>query len=338
MKLKAEQKFDEALIELNQLLDQDPKNRPALEQKALMLGWTQRFQESIEIWRELTILEPNNLKFKVGMARVTYWNEDYRTANYYLAEVLTIDPTNKEAADLAITVGRARQRIQTTYRLDMGQTIDTFSAVRDQESSSFLQAGMKANSEIDIFLRYENQYQFKSTDQAVGLGAYYKIHPDWLLSADLTQAVYDPSFRAKTITNFAIENSSFKPITFSTSYGSSIYQQGPVSTFQLGAALNIDLFTIDYKYGISKTIDSSTTTSSQVKLSYHLTDSVIINIAYAAGEEALPPLAKAKVVYLPIDLQLEFDVHNSVRLDYVQEDRANAYKHQSMGLSYAYKF
>lgn len=56
------------------------------------------------------------------------------------------------------------------------------------------------------------------------------------------------------------------------------------------------------------------------------------------GEQALPPLAKAKVVYLPVGLQHQFDDQHSVRLGYVNEVPANAYKHQSIGLSYAFKF
>ena len=338
MRLKADQKFNEALVELNLLIDRQPKNIPALEQKALMLGWTQRFIESIQIWRQLVNLVPSNLKFKVGLARVLFWNQELEISKYYLTEILKKDPQNKDALELAKVLFRARKIRPTTYRIDLGGVIDSFSAIRENESSTFLQAGMKVNSKIDAFFRYENQYQFKSTDQAIGLGAYYKFAPNWLFNADATETINSPNFRAKWITNFEIENSSLKPVAISIGYRGSIYQQGPVSTYQIGAALNLDSFTINYKYGLSQNIDFSITSSSQIKFSYNITEFTIVSIGYASGEEALPPLAKAKVAYLPIGIQHQFDDQHSFRLDYVNEDRVNTYNHQSFGLSYSYKF
>ena len=81
-----------------------------------------------------------------------------------------------------------------------------------------------------------------------------------------------------------------------------------------------------------------TVSSSQIKIDYSLAESTSVGMGYASGEEALPPLAKARVNYSTVGLQHQFDDQHAVRLDYVLEDRINVYKHQSIGFSYAYKF
>lgn len=338
MKYKSSEQFDKAILELELLLIHEPSNIQALEQRALMLGWRQEYSSSIQMWKKVIALQPQNLKYKMNLARVLFWSGDYKTSIAYLDEVLTREPGNKDATELREKVATAKPRKKSLFRMDVGGSLDNFSAVRESESSVFLQAGMKVDSQTDVFLRFDNQNQFKTTDQALGVGAYYKIDSDWLLNADYTTALKTPNFRAKTILNLGLENFSLNPVSLSMGYRSLSFMQGNVSIFQPGVQWSDYGFTVQFKYGLSQNIDKTSTSSSQIKFDYSLTESTSVGVGYASGEEALPPLAKARVNYSTVGLQHQFDDQHAVRLDYVLEDRINVYKHQSIGFSYAYKF
>ena len=338
MKYKSSEQFDQAILELELLLIHEPQNIHALEQKALMLGWRQKYSVSISTWKKVIALQPQNLKHKINLARVLFWSGNYKESIVYLDQVLLAEPNNNDAIELRKKVATAKPKIETRYRIDVGGVSDNFSAVRDRESSTFLQAGMKVNSQTDAFLRFDNQNQFKATDQALGVGAYHKLDSDWLFNADYTASVKKPNFRAKTILNLGLENFSFNPVSFSLGYRSLEFVQGSVSIIQPGIQWSDYGFTVQFKYGLSQNIDKTSTSSSQIKVDYSLTESTSVGLGYAVGEEALPPLAKARVNYSTFGVQHQFDDQHAVRLDYVQEDRINVYKHQSIGFSYAYKF
>lgn len=338
MNLKAAEKFDEAIFELDLLLIHDPLNIQALEQKALILSWTQKFAASIVIWKKIIDLQSQNLKYRINLARVLYWSGDFKHSLDNLDQVLNIDPNNNEAQELRRTVSKAKPRIEARFRIDVGGILDNFSAVREDESSSFLQLGMKLNSKIDTFLRFDNQNHFKATDQTLGAGLYYKLASDWLLNADYTAIIKAPNFLPRAILNAGFENFSFNPVSFSFGYRALSFEQGSVFIYQPGIQWSEYSLAAEYRYGLSQNIDKTMTSSSQIKVSYSFIESTSVSLGYTTGEEALPPLAKAKVNYSTLGLQHQFDDQHSVRLDYTLEDRINVYKHQSIGFSYAYKF
>lgn len=338
MKFKSAEKFDDAILELDLLLIHEPTNVQALEQKALMLSWTQKFSASILTWKKVIALQSQNLKFRINLARVLFWSGDFKQAIQILDEVLKLDPRNKDAAELRLKVATSKPKVDTRFRIDVGAASDSFSAVRESESSIFLQAGIKIDSATDAFVRFDNQNQFKATDQAVGAGLYYKVDSDWLVNADYTGAVKTPNFRAKSILNLGLENFSLKPVSFSFGYRALNFNSGTVTIIQPGLQWSDFGFAVEFKYGLSQNIDKTSTSSSQVKISYSFLESTSVSVGYAAGEEALPPLAKAQVNYSTIGVQHQFDDQHGIRLDYISEDRINFYKHQSIGFSYAYKY
>jgi YaiO family outer membrane protein len=367
MELKKQQKYDEAILELDEMLKIEPKNLEALEQIALMLSWTNNFDESIDMWKQASAINPKEPRYKMGAARVLYWNGEHVQSVQMINSVLKEDPKNVEAWILKGDVALAGEvhkvalanynhakkldpnnpeidkkissvKIPFDYRFDVGGAKDSFSQVRGDESSYFLQWGKRVNRETDVFVRFENQNQFDSTDQAAGGGIYYKLDKNLLMNADIMLSLKDANFRAQRVINLGFEYLAYNPWTYLLAVRTMNYEQGNVTIYLPGVRWSKNGFTLQFIYGQSTNIDSSKTASYQFKIEYQLFDHTLLSTGYAFGEEALPPLAKAEVKYIPFGIQYQIDDKKSIRLDYVTEDRKNTYIHNTIAASFGYKY
>ncbi len=225
--LKQQQNFEGALRIFREIAAQDPSNLAALEQQAILEGWTSRFDESAATWRRLIGLEPEKISHRIGLARVLYWKGGRDEALSELETVLEREPRNREALVLAGDVAaagerpgqardyyeRAREfdpnnteisgkiaRIPEVYRgrIDLGLTFDAYAgSPRDFENGQAVQIG------YEIFRRrftmsggLERLHHFSATDLRLNLQGYVTPFDHALLSLRVA-ATPDADFLAR---------------------------------------------------------------------------------------------------------------------------------------------
>ena len=100
LRLKSQQQLARAAVVFAEVAAREPSNALAREQLAVVLGWQNRFPESIAAWREAITLAPTKPDYHVGLARVQYWSADRAAALRSLDTALGIAPDNVEALKL----------------------------------------------------------------------------------------------------------------------------------------------------------------------------------------------------------------------------------------------
>ena len=87
---------------------------------------------------------------------------------------------------------------------------------------------------------------------------------------------------------------------------------------------------LELRYGLSRNLDQSNTGMLQAKLSFER-DGMTPYVAFASGEEALPPQGKARIKVLGAGSVWKINSEWGARVDFTHEDREGFYTHNSIG-------
>ena len=378
MRLKEQQKFAEAAAAFRQTVGSEPNNAQAWQQLATVEAWLNHFDASVDAWHKTIKLVPDQAGAHVGLARVLYWQgkhaEALREVDTGIAletpktEVLTLKGDillaagNRQQArsaylqaqalrkgDSEIAKKIARTAPPKNWRLDAGYLADRFSAVRGDESSAYLQVGNQVSPDTSLYLRADRYNSFNSIDTGLSAGGYFRLAPWYLLNAELGLNVDTADFRPKQM---AIFNSEFlikgplQPLLGlrymhyddSTRAGSAdLLAGGAVTTVTPGVRILMPSSSLELRYGYSQNLDHSKTGVFQAKLTVEQ-DGFTPYLLFAAGEEALPPLSKAKIKVLGAGVVWNLNSEWGARVDLSHEDRTNFYKHNTIGLGFSRHF
>lgn len=111
LKLKKDGKFAAAAEVFSDILAKKPKDADALEQLATLQGWLGKHDEALATWRKALALAPDNSDYRLGLARVLYWKQDFKGSLKELDAVLDAAPESVEAltldGDVLLAAGRA---------------------------------------------------------------------------------------------------------------------------------------------------------------------------------------------------------------------------------------
>ena len=97
--LKVEGRYEEAVTEFQELLNQDPNSTDAHHQLGLVYGFIGLFDESIEELQKAVVLAPTRVEARVDLALTLSMLGEYDQAKSEFEEVLRRDPANKRALD-----------------------------------------------------------------------------------------------------------------------------------------------------------------------------------------------------------------------------------------------
>lgn len=97
--LKAEGRYEEAIAEFRELLNQDPNSSDGHHQLGLVYGFIGLYDESIDELHKAVLLAPVRVDARVDLALTHSMLGDYEQARAEFEEVLRRDPTNKRALD-----------------------------------------------------------------------------------------------------------------------------------------------------------------------------------------------------------------------------------------------
>ena len=97
--LKVEGRYEEAIIELREMLVQDPNSSDGHHQLGLVYGFMGDFDESIEELQKAVMLAPARVDARVDLALTFSMLGEYEKARPEFEEILRRDPTNKRALD-----------------------------------------------------------------------------------------------------------------------------------------------------------------------------------------------------------------------------------------------
>jgi YaiO family outer membrane protein len=378
MRLKQQEKFAEAAAAFRQTVTSEPQNAQAWQQLATVEAWLNHFDVSVAAWRSVLKITPNQASAHVGLARVLYWQAKHPEALREVdagialetpkADVLVLkgdillasgDRSKARAiylqaqglaqgdADIAKKITRTDE--PKTWRLDAGYLADRFSAIRGDESSSYLQLGNQVSADTTLYLRADNYNSFNSNDKGVSAGGYFRVTPLYLLNAELGFNVDTADFRPKQMlvlnSEFLIEGA-VQPLlgVRYMQYDETIHPGdvtpvpgGAVTTITPGVRISMPSSSLELRYGLSQNLDKSKTGVFQAKLTFER-DSFTPYLVFASGEEALPPQSKAKIKVFGAGIVWNIDSEWGARIDLVHEDRTGFYKHNTIGLGFSRHF
>lgn len=367
LRYKREQKLEQAAAAFTDVVSRDPGNLLALEQLAIVQGWLNRYDASVASWRKAIALAPKKPDYHVGLARVLYWKKDRAEALRELEIALKLAPRDADAlilkGDVLMADGRPSEaraayvQAQTlrggddealerkiagavapkSWRLDAGYIADSYDAVRNNENSSYLQLGYALSPATTIYARLDRYFSFEAVDGGVSIGGYFLTAPWLLLNAEIGTTPGTVDFRSDETATLNAEILLDGPVQPLLGVRFLRYEQGDVTTVTPGLRLLFAPATLELRYGYSNNTDDSKTGVVQARLSFDL-DRYAPYLAYASGEEALPPLAKADITVLGAGCVFNLSPSWGARLDYSREDRKDTYIHDAVGVGLTYKF
>ncbi len=368
VRLKNQQQLASAATVFAEIAAREPGNALAREQLAIVLGWQNRFPESIAAWREAIALAPTKPDYHVGLARVQYWSGDRAGALRSLDTALGITPDNADAlklkgdvlmadsdpagareayvraqqlnpddADLPTRIARAVPPL--LWRLDAGYSYDDYSNARGTESSRFAQLGRRIGKGGDVlYARYDGYNNFGSIDDGLTLGAYWLPHPKLLLNLEAGTTLGTADFRPDTLFQINGElllDGLLQPLL---GYRYLDYSNGKVTTITPGLRLSFPKAIAEARYGITDNIDGSSTGVFAARLTLPQEGGYTPYLAFTKGKEALPPQPEASITVLGAGLVVDLTPAWGVRGDYSYEDRKGIYKHHTLGVGLTYRF
>lgn len=345
----------------------EPKNALAREQLAIVLGWQNRFDDSIAAWQQAIALAPGKPDYHVGLARVQYWKGERRAALASLDTALKLAPTSTEAlklrgdvllADAQPAAARqsylraqkldprdadiddklARSAAPLRWRLDAGLTYDRYDNARGSENSRFAQLGRRVGDGGDVvYARYDGYRNFGATDNGLTLGAYWLPHPRLLLNLEAGRTLDEANFRPETQLLVSGEWLLEAPVQPLLGYRYLRYGNGTVATITPGLRALLPGATAEVRYGVTDNLDGSSTGVFAARVSFER-ESYAPYLAFTSGSEALPPQAEADITVLGAGLVLDLTRQWGARVDYNYEDRKDIYKHHALGAGLTYRF
>lgn len=372
LRYKQEEKFTEAAAAFSDVLTREPDHVKALQQLATVQGWLNRYDASIATWRRLLALAPREAAAHVGLARVLYWKGERAEALRELDSALSLKPGDTDTlilkGDVLLADGQAgaartvylearalrgadaeldkkieRAMLPKLWRLDAGYIADDYSSVRGSEDSSYAQLGYAVSANTSLYLHFDRINSFGAVDQGVSVGGYFRVAPWLLLNAEAGTTPDKPDFRSKSN---AVLNAEFlldgpvQPLLglrYLRYDASAFSTGGKVTTVTPGLRLLAGSASIELRYGYSDNLDGSKTGVFQSKLSLER-ENYSPYLAYAAGEEALPPQAKADVQVVGAGCVFNLSPSWGARVDLTHENRKNTYTHNALGLGLTYRF
>lgn len=372
LRLKQEGKFAQAAAAFRQTTANEPKNTKAWQQLATVEGWLSHFDSSASAWRTALKLDPTQASSHIGLARVLYWQGKRVEALKAMDAAFALDAPNADAlllqgdillADaqtlkakavylqaqaLAPTDATIAKKVASAepakeWRLDAGFVADRFSATRGAESSAYLQLGKRLSDDTSLYVRTDQYNSYNKVDTGLSAGGYFRVAPWYLLNAELganlNTANFRPSLVALLNSEFLVQNT-LQPLLglrhmryddTSGVGGTGTTVGGSVTTITPGVRWVMPSASLELRYGLSRNLDQSNTGMFQAKLSFEQ-DGVTPYMAFASGEEALPPQRKARIKVFGAGSVWKFNNEWGARIDLTHEDREGFYTHNSVGV------
>lgn len=368
LRLKQEQKLEAAASAFADALQAQPDDVRALEQLAIVQGWLQRFDDSIATWRQTLALQPQRVDAHIGLGRVLYWKGERASALTALDQALAIEPANVEAltlkgdvllaqndaagarraytaaqavsgagGDPALAQKIARARPPQAWRLDAGGAFDDYSRTRGDEGSAYLQLGHRFSPQLSAYANFTHYDNFGTTDEALTVGAYVLVLDRLQLNPEVGTNLDDENFRPQSLAGLNAELLLDAPVQPLLGVRYLRYGNGNVTTVTPGLRLLRDAAQLELRYGLTNNVDGSDTDVFSARASYSA-GRYAPYLAYARGDEALPPQALARIRIYGAGCVLDLSRAWGVRADYSFEDRVDIYRHHTFGLGLTYRY
>ena len=367
LKLKSQRQLASAASAFAEVAAREPRNAQAREQLAIVLGWQNRFDESIVAWQQAIALAPQKPDYHLGLARVLYWKGEHASALQAIEASLRLQANNADALKLKGDVLMAQQkptearsaylvaqrlnpqdgelvtRIERAvaprlWRLDTGFTYDHYDSARKSENSRFVQLGRRVGQGGDVlYARYDGYDNFGSIDNGITLGSYWLPHPKLLLNPEAGRTLGTANFRPETqfqINGELLLEGGLQPLLGFRYFK---YGNGTVTTITPGLRLSFDGAVAEARYGVTDNIDGSSTGVFAARITFEA-EGYSPYLAFTTGSEALPPQAKADITVFGGGIVFDLSPVWGVRADYSYEDRKDIYKHHAVGAGLTYRF
>jgi len=367
VRLKSQQQLASAVQVFAEVAAREPRNVLAREQLAVILGWQNRFDESIKAWGEAITLAPRRPDYHLGLARVLFWNGNRAEALRSIATALQLAPGSAEAyklnGDVLLAEGEplaarasyerakqldpsdgelagriARAEPPRLWRLDAGFTYDHYDNARGSENSRFAQLGRRIGKDGDVvYARFDSFDNFGSNDNGITLGTYWLPHRKLLLNIEAGRTLGTANFRPDTqvlVNGEWLLEGLVQPLL---GYRYFKYDSGAVTTITPGLRAQFTGAIAELRYGITDNVDGSSTGVLAARLTLP-GEGYAPYVAFTTGKESLPPQAKATITVLGGGVVWYLTPSWGARVDYSYEDRKDIYKHHAIGAGLTYRF
>tara|TARA_Y100001936_G_C16048583_1_gene656256 strand:+ start:68 stop:883 length:816 start_codon:yes stop_codon:yes gene_type:complete len=130
--LVAEDRFDEAIIYLDKIIDAEPNNLKALSNKAGLLIHLEKFQHSLEISDDILKIEPNRLSTLQNKGVALRMLNEHEESFDVFSEILKIDPNNELAKQ---SIARTLTEMPTISTTNSEFSVHIQMIIRDSENN-----------------------------------------------------------------------------------------------------------------------------------------------------------------------------------------------------------
>jgi len=127
-----DERYDEAIVYIEKIIEEDPENLKALSNKAGILIHLERFDESLEISNKVLEIEPNRISVLQNKGVALKMLKQYEQSYQLFNRILEIEPENKQAA---ISIFRVLGLMPTVPTTDSQYTIHVQIIVRDESGN-----------------------------------------------------------------------------------------------------------------------------------------------------------------------------------------------------------
>lgn len=368
LRLKNDQQLESAAAVFTEIVRRQANDLKALEQLAIVQGWLQRYDDSIATWRQALTLTPDQVDFRIGLARVLYWKGEREAALVELNRALARDPDHIEALTLKgdvlmaqnapASARRAYEQARVlagtaanpeldrkiagavpprAWRLDVGGSYDHYDNARGDENSLYTQLGYRLSPKLTLYGRYDRYDNFGTTDQGLAAGGYWLIQQRLLLNAEVGGTLDEVDFRPDTLAALYADLLLDGPLQPLLGLRHLRYDNGDVTTITPGLRLLRSTAQLELRYSHTDNIDGGSTGVFSARASYDA-GRYAPYLAYTVGEEALPPQALADIRIYGAGCVFNLSPTWGLRADYSYEDREDIYRHHALGLGLTYRY
>jgi len=347
----------------------DPRDAAALTQWATLLGWLNKYDESIAAWRRVLELKPGDPDASMGLARVQYWKGEYRPARAQLETVLQAQPANVDALVLcgdislaahdrsgardcyrrakaadpsndAVDVKLARTEGPPARRVDAGGGLDSYSNFRGTEGMFFAQCSLQAAENFVASVGYEQLHQFGEVDHRVNGTGYLNVGDSLTFSG---RFAWSPT--AKTIAAWELTGGPEWRISQAFSTLLTIrhldFTGNGVTIFSAGVRLNRGSASLLLQGGPTYSTVNPLTGFGSARLEYGFTDATHGYAGFSRGGETqqFQGVTTTEITTdVTAGVTFQLDPRWGLRFDYMFEDRQDTYTRHTLGSAVTVRF
>ncbi len=290
---------DGALAMIDAWLDAHPGDADALYLRAQILGWSDRFAESLQLYDVLLAREPRNPDYLFGRAQVAYWSGNPERSLADLADLRAAAPATPGLGELErqvelARVARYQERLwpgldtetePLARELTAGLALDQLDSGYDDWRSATLRYRGDLTLRLATRAGLHHAERYGRSDTEAELGGAWTSSRNWETGIDTTIAV-DADFLPRWSLQLFTQASVSESMTMRAGLRRAEYAATHATTLSLSADRYVQRYRLAYNILRTDPADADTTLAHIFRIDATYGDTSFIGVQFAVGRES----------------------------------------------------